>query len=259
MDIRTSSQELDHAVGESHRCGGCRTALDFAFDYAFQPIVDLRSRTIFAHEALVRGPGGEPASTVLSRVTDANRYAFDQTCRVKAIRRAAELGMHTLLSINFLPNAVYQPESCIRSTLNAARRFGFPVERIVFEVTEGEKVDGEHLLDIFSKYDSMGFHTALDDFGAGYSGLDMLCRFQPSILKIDMSYVRDIHRSPAQQAIVEGIVWMARRLGAKVVAEGVETAAERDCLAALQIHLMQGFLFARPTFRALGGVDPGAW
>ncbi|WP_426108122.1 EAL domain-containing protein, partial [Massilia sp. TSP1-1-2] len=120
-------------------CKACRTdgELGFDFAYAYQPIVDLDSHTIYAHEALVRGPQGESAFSVLSQVDDSNRYQFDQACRVKAIRGAAELGMQELLSINFLPNAVYRPEACIRSTLAAALEYGFPIERIIFEVTEG--------------------------------------------------------------------------------------------------------------------------
>lgn len=94
-------------------CGLCRdaTPLDFDFSYAYQPIVDVDARQVFAHEALVRGPAGEPAPTVLSRITDANRYQFDQACRSKAIEIAARLGMQSNLSINFLPNAISGPAS----------------------------------------------------------------------------------------------------------------------------------------------------
>lgn len=267
MDAHTSAPVIpvssaDTPAPAGKKCSGCQTDNDlgFEFDYAFQPIVHVRSRTIFAHEALVRGPNGEPAYTILDRVTDANRYQFDQACRVKAIENAARLGMQSLLSINFLPNAVYKPEACIRTTLAAAERFGFPTDRIVFEVAESERVvEMDHLLDIFRKYDSLGFHTAIDDFGAGFSGLDLLCHFQPRILKIDMRFVRDIDSNPAKQAVVDGIVHMGSKLGTRIIAEGVETVAERDCLAALGIRLMQGYLFARPAFRALGEIDPAAW
>jgi EAL domain-containing protein (putative c-di-GMP-specific phosphodiesterase class I) len=130
-------------------CGGdCSNAdrLGFRFSYAYQPIVDLATRQIYAHEALVRGPGGEPAPTVLSRVTDENRYRFDQACRVKAIKTAAQLALPSRLSINFMPNAIYRPELCIRATLAAATAHGFPIDRIIFETVEGERVsDGKWL------------------------------------------------------------------------------------------------------------------
>ncbi|MBC7684199.1 MAG: EAL domain-containing protein [Bdellovibrionales bacterium] len=223
-------------------------------------MVDLSRREIVAHEALVRGPNGESAYSVLSQVDDTNRYLFDQACRMKAIRGAAELGMMELLSINFLPNAVYRPEACIRSTFAAAKEHRFPIEQIIFEVTESEQViDRPHLVNIFQQYRRFGFYTAIDDFGAGYAGLNLLSEFQPDIIKIDMQLVRDIDTSAAKQAIVDGIVATCNRLEIKVLAEGIETPAERDCLRAAGIDLMQGYLFCRPAFRALGKVAPEAW
>ena len=139
------------------------------------------------------------------RVTDDNRYQFDQACRVQAIRGAAALGMKELLSINFLPNAVYQPAACIRTTFEAARLYKFPIERIIFEVTEGEQIlDRPHLVNIFREYRRFGFRTAIDDFGAGYAGLNLLSEYQPDIIKIDMELVRDIDISKPKQVIVNG-------------------------------------------------------
>lgn len=248
--------------GDSKGCSQCKDgqALDFEIAFAYQPIVDLARRSIFAHEALVRGPNGESAGSVLARVTDANRYVFDQACRVQAIRGAAELGLQELLSINFLPNAVYQPASCIRSTFDAARRYQFPIERIIFEVTEGERVqDRPHLVNIFREYSRFGFRTAIDDFGAGYAGLNLLSEYQPDIVKIDMDLVRDVDSSQAKQAIVKGVVAICSELNVRVLAEGIETIAERDFLYAAGIRLMQGYLFCKPAFRAIGTVDPATW
>ena len=119
--IKLRSTEFTLAQ-DGNPCGDCGTdeSLPFKFSYAFQPIVDLHKRQIFAHEALVRGPQGESAQSVLGQITQANRYRFDQACRVKAIKTAAQLKMSTMLSINFLPNAIYRPEVCIRTTLEAA-------------------------------------------------------------------------------------------------------------------------------------------
>jgi EAL domain-containing protein (putative c-di-GMP-specific phosphodiesterase class I) len=245
----------------SPACLGCKDkdALGFDFEYAYQPIVELSTASVYGHEALVRGPNGESASSVLAQVTDANRYAFDQACRVKAIRGAAELGIQERLSINFLPNAVYQPEACIRTTFQAAREYGFPIERIIFEVTEGEKVaDRAHLVTVFAEYRRLGFHTAIDDFGAGYAGLNLLSEFQPDLVKIDMELVRNIDTHLARQAIVRGIVAICKELKVRVLAEGVETFAERDFLRAAGIDLMQGYLFCRPAFRAIGVIDPAS-
>lgn len=243
-------------------CAGCNDGvqLGFDFEYAFQPIVDIRNRSIFAHEALVRGPAGESAYSVLSKVNDNNRYKFDQACRVKAVAAAARLGMTSYLSINFLPNAVYQPEACIQSTLKAAREHGFPHDKIIFEVTEGEQVmDRAHLLNIFKKYSSLGFKTAIDDFGAGYAGLNLLSEFQPTVLKLDMDLVRNIDKSPARQAIVKGMVLTSNLIGSQLIAEGVETREEKNYLESVGIYLMQGYFFCKPAFQALGTIDPQAW
>ncbi|RZA17054.1 MAG: EAL domain-containing protein [Lysobacteraceae bacterium] len=219
---------------------------------AFQPIVDIRTRDVFAYEALVRGTGGEPAGTILGQVNPDNRYVFDQTCRRTAVALAARLQVPCFVSINFLPNAVYQAATCIRATLEAAREHGFPTSRLIFEITENEElVDKEHLKNIIREYRRQGFRTAIDDFGAGYAGLNLLAEFQPDIIKLDMAPVRGIDKDPVRQAIARGILGVCAALGIDVIAEGVETVAEFDLLRGMGINLFQGYLFARPAFESL--------
>lgn len=241
----------------SSRCGACIDGIapPFEFSMAFQPVVDLVANRIYAYEALVRGPAGEPAGSVLGQVTQANRYAFDQSCRVKAIALASGLGLqHTgaSLSINFIPGAMYRPENCVRATLAAARRHRFPADRLVFELTENEEItDYAHLENIFRVYHSHHFRTAIDDFGAGFSGLGLLAHFPADVVKIDMSLVRGLDTDARRHAIVSGIVGICRALASQVVAEGVETAAELAALRALGVGLFQGYLFAKPGFESL--------
>ena len=238
-------------------CGQCvnGAGLDFDFSFAFQPIVDFDTRSIWSYEALVRGTNNEPAATILSRLTDQNRYRFDQSCRVKTVQLAARLGMTCNLNINFFPNAVYRPELCIRTTLEAARVNGFPIERIVFEITEGEQVvDHAHLIGIIEEYRRLGFRTAIDDFGAGYAGLNLLAEYQSDYIKLDLKLIRDIDKRPAKQAIVAGIVQVCEKLAVKVLAEGVETREELAYLRKLGISLYQGYYFAKPAFETLVSV-----
>ncbi|MDY0835675.1 S6 modification regulatory phosphodiesterase RimA [Pseudomonas sp. SED1] len=245
-----------------HGCAGCQQSepLGFEFAFAYQPIVDLRDQSIFAHEALVRGVNGEGALSVLDQVSDSNRYRFDQQCRTKAIATASTLGMQTYLSINFMPNAVYRPELCIRSTLEAAREHNFPLDRLIFETLESEHVDNyRHLTNILREYREFGFKTAIDDFGAGYSGLNLLADFQPDLIKLDMALIRDVDSDRVRQVIVRGIVTICEQLGVTVIAEGIESAGERDFLADCGIFLMQGYWFAKPSFKALAEVSPDAW
>jgi EAL domain-containing protein (putative c-di-GMP-specific phosphodiesterase class I) len=132
-------------------CAGCRDSepLPFTFTMAFHPIVDLTHETIWGYEALVRGREGQSAGSILSQVNEGNRYKFDQACRVKAIELAGEIFCPTddvRLSINFMPNAVYEPAACIRSSLLAANRVGFRPDRLMFEFTENEHMaDPSHV------------------------------------------------------------------------------------------------------------------
>ena len=237
-------------------CEGCRegSRFDLPFSMAFQPIVDVTNGSIYAHEALVRGPAGEGAMSVLSTVDATNRYAFDQQCRVKAIEMATALRLAddgARLSINFLPNAVYEPRACIRLTLATAMRTGFPLDRIIFEFTEDEKLDPPHVLNILRTYRAMGFKTAIDDFGAGHAGLSLLTQFQPDVVKLDMALIRNVDVDPVKRAVVKHVIRLLEDLGIMPICEGVETIDEMDALEALGARLIQGYVLARPTFERL--------
>jgi len=239
---------------------GCRAcaddnALEFDFTMAFQPIVDFQTKQIFAQEALVRGLNRQSAGEIISQVNNENLYKFDQMCRVKAVRLASKLNIKSFLSINFLPNAVYRPDNCLRTTIKAASEYNFPLDKIIFEITEVEKVkDNSHLKNIVTEYQRQGFKTAIDDFGAGYSGLNLLSVFQPDFLKLDMELTRAIDANPVKQAIVKGILHVARDLGISVIAEGVETKNELETLREFGINLFQGYYFAKPAFESLAEI-----
>lgn len=237
-------------------CQGCRSEADvFDLAMAFQPIVDCETGLPFAFEALVRGGNGESAAEVLSKVTAENRYAFDQQCRVAAIKGAVDAGIlasSAKLSINFLPNAVYSPAACIQLTLKTAREVGFPTDQLIFEFTENEEmIDTDHVRNIVMSYRKMGFATAIDDFGAGHAGLGLLAKFQTDLIKLDMDLIRDVDQSKARRIIVSGVIGIATALGITVVAEGVETIGEYRALRELGIRYMQGYLLARPGFQTL--------
>jgi EAL domain-containing protein (putative c-di-GMP-specific phosphodiesterase class I) len=240
----------------SKSCVGCRDdiALPFDFKMAFQPIVDMADGRVWGYEALVRGTDGASAFSVLSKVSDELRYKFDQAARVMAIETAGRLfqGRDLRLSINFMPNAVYEPMACIQKSLAAAKRVDFPHRNLMFEFTENERMDDvPHVQRIVEAYRKLGFWTALDDFGAGFAGLGLLARLQPDLIKIDMELLRDIHHSRAKQAIVAGVVGIARTLDILVLAEGVENDEELTVLRAAGISLFQGYHFAKPALMAL--------
>lgn len=244
-------------------CAACKDGVGFEvpITMAFQPIVDVSTETVFAYEALVRGQDGGGAGSVLAQVSPENRYAFDQLCRTTAIEWASNLDLTAdgaSLSINFLPNAVYEPRACIRATLAAAMRTSFPVSRIIFEFTEDEAMDIDHILNILRSYRAMGFKTAIDDFGAGFAGLGLLSKFQPDIVKLDMALIRGIDIDRVKRVIVSNTLNMLRDLGVEPVCEGVETLGEYAVLRDLGVSLMQGYLLGRPMIEGLSSVSwPG--
>ncbi|WP_339934950.1 EAL domain-containing protein [Vreelandella glaciei] len=223
---------------------------------AFQPIVDVSQREIIYYEALVRGPNGESAFSILEQVTKDLMYRFDQACRIKAIELASKLGMQEKLSINFLPNAVYEPRACIQATLETAHRVGWPTEQLNFEITETERVkDRGHMRRIIESYREMGFTTSLDDFGNGYANLDLLTDLRPDTLKLDRDLVMECDSDKRRQAILRSLVALASTLGTQLIAEGVETREESRCLVELGIPMQQGYYFSYPNLEALAEID----
>lgn len=240
------------------KCANCsdQSDLDFDFTMAFQPIINCNTKTVFGYEALVRGLNNESAYSIISQVNEENRYLFDQQCRIKAIALASKLKITSMLSINFLPNAIYKPERCIKTTLQAAKEFQFPVSNIMFEFTEVEKIeDSSHIKRIVSYYNSLGFITAIDDFGSGYSGLNLLADFQTNIVKLDMGLIRNIDQDKVRQSIITNTLRIFAELNITPLAEGIETKQEYQWLEAAGIELMQGYYFAKPEFESLPEVN----
>ena len=249
--VRQPMSEMLRAQAKA--CAACKNPASlFPFSMAFQPIVDLQHNRVDAYEALVRGPHGEGAASVLGQLTSDNTYTFDQACRVKAIELAASLKLDRQLSINFLPNAVYEPRACIQTTLRAAARTGFPRHRLTFEILESETIaDTAHLLAIIREYRKHGFKIALDDFGTGYSGLARLAELRPDIVKVDRILVQDCDQDSTKLAIIAGIIAIGSAIGVKVVLEGVERAGEVIALKSVGARFIQGFYFARPLFEGV--------
>ena len=226
-------------------------ASDPDFSFAFQPIVDANAREVFSYEALIRGAGNESAPHVLRQVSTDRLFAFDQKARARAIDVARRLGINCHLNLNFLPRSLEESPQSIVSTLEAAERANLPIKRIVIEVVEGEIIeDHSHFSRLINQYRGLGLKVAIDDFGAGYSGLNLLAEFQPDQVKLDMKLIAGIERHGPRQAIVRAIGQICSDLGIDIIAEGVETEEEYAWLASQGIRLFQGYLFAKPGFES---------
>jgi len=226
------------------------------FTFAFQPIVDTEAREVISYEALIRGPSNEAAHEILGRVQADKLLAFDQRARVKAIGLASRLGVSCNLNLNFLPQSLDSSGESILTTLRAAKQAHLPVNRIVLELVEGDIIDEpSHFIELINEYRGLGLQVAIDDFGAGYSGLNLLADFQPDQVKLDMNLIRGIERDGPRQAIVRATSQICIELGIDLIAEGVETDLEYSWLASQGIHLYQGRLFAEPGFESFPNVD----
>ena len=162
------------------------------------------------------------------------------------------MGIDCDLHLNLVPQGFHADRDCLASTLDAAIEFNFFPERLVVEVTEGEVLGNQdRFTELMDVYRGLGMRLAIDDFGSGYSGLNLLADFQPDQLKLDINLARGIAMNGPRQAIVRAIVQVCRDLGIELVAEGIETTDEFQWFCDEGVTLFQGYLFGRPGFELL--------
>jgi EAL domain-containing protein (putative c-di-GMP-specific phosphodiesterase class I) len=223
-----------------------------SFSFAFQPIADIEARTVFAYEALVRGVHGESAGSVFADVPSDALYQFDHAARIAAVTLAARLSLRSRISLNLLPGSLHALPRSLDMLVEHAGQAGLAADQLLIEVTEGEVIQRpKEFIQLLNKYRAQGVRLAIDDFGAGYSGLNLLADFQPDLVKLDMHLVRDIDRAGPRQAIARGILQVCDDLGIEVIAEGVETLGEYRWFRRVGVRLFQGYLLGRPAFEAL--------
>ncbi len=229
--------------------------MGFEFSFAFQPIVDVRNREIVSFEALVRGPHGESSASVFAQVPRNASLRFDELCRRKAIHLASRLNNPKRLNLNLSAQSIFEVDLSIQATFQASIQSGIPAENIVFEVIESESLtEQRHLIEYLRLIQDFGFSTAIDDFGAGYSGLKLLVEYQPHFIKLDRHLIGNIQNDLVRQRIFSGIRRICSCLAIQIVAEGVELAGEYHWLQDAGVRFFQGFYFARPAFEALPDV-----
>jgi EAL domain-containing protein (putative c-di-GMP-specific phosphodiesterase class I) len=211
----------------------------------YQPIVRSGAGTILAYEALLRSgaPDINGPGDVLELAERTNRlFDVGRAVRARAASDVLLLDPSILLFVNLHPADLEDPELYSTDAPLAAQS-----RRVVLEVTERASVSHLTSLDQHMRaLRGMGFRIAVDDLGAGYAGLTTFARVRPEFVKLDASLVRDINSASVQQLVVSTVLDLARELGALVVAEAIETEAERAALTQLGVDIMQGFYFARP-------------
>ena len=227
------------------------------FSHAFQPIVDIKKGAIVSYEALLRGINSEPPFFVFDQIENKYINDFDQLNREKAIEKAVQLGLDCCLNLNFSPGAIlYKNGKYVEDTVQAAKRNNLDPRKIIIEITESEIVkDISMFSQILNNLRRTGIVIAIDDFGAGYAGLNLLADIQPDLIKIDMHLLREVDKDGPRQAIVRAIYNACYDLGVDVLAEGVESKNELDFLSELGLTLYQGYYFSEPGFETLPGIE----
>lgn len=245
-------RELELTMEGGGRSIGDRAGLEFRFGQAlstlwmaYQPIVSWSARAVFAHEALVRNE--EPtlrrpdhlleAAERLGRLHDLGRAIRGSVATM--MREASPDG---LIFVNLHTEDLTDEELFSPSAPLSAF-----ASRVVLEITERAAMERiEDPMACMRRLRAMGYRIAVDDLGAGYAGLSSFAQIEPEIVKVDMSLVRDLDQSQTKQKLMRSIIELCRDLKIQIIAEGIETVAERNTLVYLGGDLCQGYLFARP-------------
>ncbi len=222
----------------------------------FQPIVHACDPgRIYGHEALLRGVSADGSFVPPSQLFETARgaglmFQLDLAARRSAIANAASHGLQGALFVNFAPTAIYDPASCLKSTVVAIEQAGIARSDVVFEIVETDRAhDPAHLRRILDYYRGAGFRVALDDVGSGYSSLNLIHLLRPDVLKLDMELVRGVDTDPYKARIAANLLNVATSLGIDALAEGIETPGELEWVRAHGAKYVQGFLIARPDAR----------
>jgi EAL domain-containing protein (putative c-di-GMP-specific phosphodiesterase class I) len=217
---------------------------------AFQPIVEIQARKVMGHEALARGPRGTDLEPPMSLFATAARHGLveelERSCRYQAFQDWDVFGGVGRLFINTVPATVRDPSFMGRGIIDALGPNLSP-RLVTLEITERQVIENLNLYrEAMHTFIEMGFSFAIDDLGAGYSGLETLVNLGASYLKIDMGLVRDVHQKRISQQVVRAIADMGTAVGATVIAEGIQTPEEAEALLGLGVRFGQGYLFGRP-------------
>lgn len=217
----------------------------------FQPIIDFSKQSIFGYESLIRGPSDSPLHNPMMLFDIARREGrltdLDLLCRRTGIKGFKDKHLSGKLFLNTTPQGLLEPGYKTGLTLEFLQEIGLRPEHVVIELTEQYPMNDLRVMGkALSHYRDMGFEIAIDDLGAGYSGLLRWSELRPEYVKIDRHFIQNIHSDSVKQSFVRSIVDIAKELNCKVIAEGIEGREESQILMEMGIAYGQGYFFARP-------------
>lgn len=218
----------------------------------FQPIILVNEQSIYAYEALSRGPSGSILFNPINLFEQAKQqqklFALESICRTKAIEQFTQQQLPGKLFLNVSPETLLQPDHHRGFTLELVNTFGISPEQVVIEITEHSPTHDYDLMRRAVKhYQGEGFSIALDDLGTGYSSLRLWSEVHPDFVKIDRHFITGIEKDKVKRDFVRSIVAIARSAKSQVIAEGIETLQEFETLCEIGVDYLQGYYFARPS------------
>lgn len=248
---RVKREALEH-LGEDDMQLGDRAGLEVSFDAAlegltmhYQPIVRYSARRVFAHEALMRSSDSrlpQPGALLDAAERLGRLHDLGRTVRRSVAATLRRDGV-PLVFVNLHPTDLTDDELFRDDAPLSAF-----ASRVVLEITERASL--EHMQNVqerVARLRALGYRVAVDDIGAGYAGLTSIAHLEPEFMKIDMALVRNVNADLTRQKLVGAMVGLCKEMEVEVVAEGIETVAERDTVARLGCDLLQGYFFARPA------------
>jgi len=218
---------------------------------SYQAILRMNEGTVMGYEALSRGPRGSgfESADVLFTAADTHglRVELDRLCRRRALLSSGRIPSNARIFVNTLPATMRDPQFHGKPLIDLLGKAQVSPDRIVIEITEKEVIENyETFRDTMANFTQLGMAFAVDDVGAGYSGLESIAKLKPSFLKIDFSLVHDVHESKVNHEMVKAIIGMGHNIGAEVIAEGIEKSEELQVLQAMGVDYGQGFHLQRP-------------
>ena len=248
ISLRQKAREEDHSAQ-----GLDAIVADERVVTLYQPIVDLNDRSVLGHEVFTRGPAGGPFEDPDRLFGLAERtgrlVALERLCRKRAL---ASLHRHLppghKLFLNTSARALQDPEVAGAVFLRQLARSGLRQEDLVLEITERVALEErDSYRDVLRQLKREGVRVAIDDMGAGYSSLQAIVDIEPDYLKFDIALVRNIDRSQIKRSLLETLVELSSKIGADVIAEGIEAGSELTTLREMGVQLGQGRHLAAPV------------
>ncbi len=237
----------------SRRRRNALTKLVLAEDVSmvYQPIVDMGTDEIFGYEALVRPHGGcgmaSPDDLFDTGKETGLIFDLDSLCRRRGLAGAGEIPRGAKLFLNCLPTAIHDPSFRGEELCSQLAEIGLGPEDLVLEISERESIENFTIYrEARDYYASLGVQVALDDTGAGYASLRAVMELSPNFIKLDHYLLRSIDTDPPRQELLRALDAVAKKIGAKIVAEGIETEEELQAVKDLGIAYGQGYRLGRP-------------